>query len=197
MGATGLVTDLDGDFTLTMRAGQQLRFSYIGYAMLIHTVRADDPGFKTATPSFTLEADTSQLEEVVIVAGTTMIQGFVGGVTVETVESIACFSASGLPVYNETRCLPAPPAPKASVYPNPFVDRLNLAIAADLSGTMSAQRWIVQGQLVRRWPARPHEAGSTLIELPLGDLHLVPGHYILRYTDQAGRVESQVVRWTP
>ncbi len=58
----------------------------------------------------------------------------------------------------------------------------------------SWQGWLAAGGLlVRRWPARAHEAGRVRLEFPLGDLELVPGHYMLRLTDQDGRDFSKLL----
>ena len=190
---TGTVADFDGNFSLTVKAGQQLQISFVGYHPHVITVLPDDPGYGNGKPDYILHMDETLLEEVVVVGGAVTFQGRMTG-AVSTIEIIQCFDKFDRPDYDSTRCVPSPASPPAvTVFPNPFADRLNLALDADRPGTISAQLWNVQGQLVREWPAQAHEAGRARIELPLGDLHLVPGHYILRYTDQDGKVESEVV----
>ena len=60
----GIVTDFDGNFTLTVKPGAQLTFSYIGYVS--QTLRAAN-GMKV-----TLEEDNKVLNEVVVVGYGTM-----------------------------------------------------------------------------------------------------------------------------
>ena len=190
---TGTVTDINGQFSLTVKAGQQLQLSYVGYLPWVIAVQPNDPGFGDGKIEYTLYRDEDLLEEVIVVGGAVMIKGEITG-AISTIETIHCFDDFGRPEYDSTQCaLPPAPALAVNVFPNPFVDQLNLALDAAGPGTISAQLWNVQGQLVRQWPGQAHEAGRARIELPLGDLHLVPGHYILRYTDQDGKVESEVV----
>ena len=190
---TGTVADFEGHFSLTVKAGQQLQISYVGYLDQIVTVAPGDAGFEKTVPIYVLRPSPELLGEVVVLGYPVQGRLFTGDV-VSVIETIHCFDDFGRPEYDSTECaLPPAPAPAVTVYPNPFADRLNLALDAAGPGTVSAQLWNVQGQLVRQWPAQAHEAGRGRIELPLGDLHLVPGHYILRYTDQDGKVESEVV----
>lgn len=58
---TGTVTDIDGNFTLSVPIGSTLQISYIGYT----TKEVEVTG---ATISVVLEEDTQKLEEVVVVA---------------------------------------------------------------------------------------------------------------------------------
>ena len=62
--SNGVVTDFNGDFTLTVKQGAQLAFSYIGYVS--QTLRAAN-GMKV-----TLEEDNKVLNEVVVVGYGTM-----------------------------------------------------------------------------------------------------------------------------
>ncbi|MGS2762349.1 SusC/RagA family TonB-linked outer membrane protein [Sinomicrobium sp. M5D2P9] len=61
-GATGTTTDFDGNYTIVVPEGQQLRFSYMGFVTRTITVGAQ------SVIDVTLEEDASQLDEVVVTA---------------------------------------------------------------------------------------------------------------------------------
>ncbi len=181
---SGTVTDLDGAFCLTATTGQRIQLSYVGYEPLEFSVLEDDPGFAPAGVEYVLFAGTEDLQEIEVVATAGHFMGFLtGGVSIITTENI-----------------PEPPVeidPPYSVFPNPFTTRINVEFrGADVPiaiGTVSAQLFNVNGQLLRVWPARTHEAGELSLSFPTGDLELVPGPYILRLTDAAGGTQSLVV----
>ena len=60
------ITDIDGKYQITVKAGQELRFSYIGYATQSVTVR------KAGELNITLRTDENMLDQVVVVGYGTM-----------------------------------------------------------------------------------------------------------------------------
>ncbi|WP_116108040.1 carboxypeptidase-like regulatory domain-containing protein [Lewinella sp. IMCC34191] len=177
---TGTVTDLDGKFELTVKAGQVLRLSYTGYEELVYLIDRDDSGFEEQK-TFILEMSDQ------ILAGEIII---VGACYVDYSEPDTAFFAFS---QRDTVIVQEKTPPVITVSPNPFTDRLNVQFPAEAAGALSAQLWHVNGQMIRKWQPQPHEAGRARIELPLGDTSLIPGHYILRMTDQDGKVTSQIV----
>ncbi len=181
---TETVTDFGGRFSLTAAAGQRVALHYIGFEELDFTVASDDSGYSGEGKIHTLVPQSERYDEAILIAGIVMID-----------------QPPAIP--------PAPvetPAPVAddedfeagfTVSPNPFTDRLNVEFrGADVPiaiGTVSAQLFNVNGQLLRVWPARTHEAGELSLSFPTGDLELVPGPYILRLTDAADGTQSLVV----
>ncbi|MGB3800657.1 MAG: carboxypeptidase-like regulatory domain-containing protein [Lewinella sp.] len=190
---SGTVADLDGHFSLSVKAGQKLLMTYIGYIDLVITIRPDATGFGDERPDFVLESAAEELSEVVVISYGEIQGKMVTGGAISVVEGTTCSTASGTPL-PEAECeMEAEVDPVITIHPNPFTDRLNVEFPAEMAGTLSAQLWHVNGQLIRKWPTQTHEAGKTRIELPLGDAPLIPGHYILRLTDQDGKVTSQIV----
>ncbi|WP_242117882.1 SusC/RagA family TonB-linked outer membrane protein [Aestuariivivens sediminicola] len=75
--STGVSTDFDGKYAITVNTGQVLVFSFVGYANQEVTVGASN------TINVTMQEDISSLEEVVVVAyGTQTKQSIVGSVGV-------------------------------------------------------------------------------------------------------------------
>ncbi|PPK85146.1 putative secreted protein (Por secretion system target) [Neolewinella xylanilytica] len=177
---TGTVTDFDGGFELTVKAGQVLQLTYIGYEDLDYPVERDDSGFEAPKMLEVKMSDQALAGEIIIV----------GACYVDYSEPDTAFFAFS---QRDTVAVKEKTAPGINVSPNPFTDRLNVAFPAEVAGTLSAQLWHVNGQMIRKWQPQQHEAGRARIELPLGDTPLVPGHYILRLTDQDGNVTSQIV----
>ena len=64
--STGTVTDIDGNYTINMQAGQTLEFSYVGYTT--HEVKVSRAG----TVNVRLSEDSHTLEQVVVVGYGTM-----------------------------------------------------------------------------------------------------------------------------
>lgn len=60
--ATGIITDIDGNYTITVDANSTLTFSYIGYKTLTEEVKG------RTTIHVTLESSLQELDEVVIIA---------------------------------------------------------------------------------------------------------------------------------
>tara|TARA_R110002051_G_scaffold325766_1_gene430984 strand:+ start:20059 stop:23163 length:3105 start_codon:yes stop_codon:yes gene_type:complete len=83
----GTQTDFDGNFTIQVKSGDILRFSYIGYSTQTVAIVAQK------TVSITLKEDASQLDEVVVVGYGTQkkstLTGSISKVTNETLDQIA------------------------------------------------------------------------------------------------------------
>ena len=80
----GTVTDLDGNFTLSVREGEVLRVSYVGYAI------QEVPVALGKQMRIILEEDTEVLDEVVVVGyGTLKRVNLTGAVSVVTADELA------------------------------------------------------------------------------------------------------------
>ncbi|MGO4920526.1 SusC/RagA family TonB-linked outer membrane protein [Maribacter spongiicola] len=83
----GTQTDFDGNFSIQVKSGDILRFSYIGYSTQTVAIVAQK------TVSVTLKEDASQLDEVVVVGYGTQkkstLTGSISKVTNETLDQIA------------------------------------------------------------------------------------------------------------
>ena len=80
----GTVTDLDGNFTLSVREGEVLRVSYVGYAI------QEVPVALGKQMRIILEEDTEVLDEVVVVGyGTQKRVNLTGAVSVVTADELA------------------------------------------------------------------------------------------------------------
>ena len=188
---TGTVTDFDGQFELTVKAGQVLKFSYIGYESLSHRVKRNDSGFVDEGRTLIMAKSVEELTGIVVTGYSGVMGKMVVGGTVSVVDQMVCLSQTGLPL-PESECEPSEEV-TTIISPNPFTDRLTAEFTSEARGSVSAQLWHVNGQMIRHWPDRRYEAGPVRLEFPLGNAPLVPGHYILRLTDQTGKVTSQVV----
>ncbi len=74
---TGVQTDFDGNYTISVAEGQVLSFSYLGYTTKEVTVGAQ------STINVTLEEDAQALEEVIVTAyGTSTKEAFTGSASV-------------------------------------------------------------------------------------------------------------------
>jgi TonB-linked SusC/RagA family outer membrane protein len=75
----GAATDVDGRFSLKVRAGQKLRFTYIGYKEVVETVK---PIHNRKIMKVTITPDARNLEEVQVVAfGTQKKESVVSSIT--------------------------------------------------------------------------------------------------------------------
>lgn len=75
----GTATDVDGRFTLNVKAGMKLKFSYIGYRDVIETVKANN---NRRTMKVTMLPDSKNLDEVQVVAfGTQKKESVVSSIT--------------------------------------------------------------------------------------------------------------------
>jgi TonB-linked SusC/RagA family outer membrane protein len=83
----GTQTDFDGNYSISVSSGEQLRFSYIGYAT--QTISISDQ----RTVDVTLQEDTSQLDEVVVIGYGTQkkstVTGSISKVVNEKLDQIA------------------------------------------------------------------------------------------------------------
>ena len=190
---SGTVTDPDGQFAISARTGQQLLVTYLGYSDLSIPVRPDASGYGDAIPDFMLERRAEELVGVVVTSYSSVKGKMVTGGAISIIEGTTCFTSSGISLPEAECKVIAEVEPSITISPNPFTDRLNVEFPAEKAGTLSAQLWHVNGQMIREWQPQHHEAGRTRIDLPLGDTPLVPGHYILRLTDQDSNVTSQIV----
>lgn len=86
----GVTTLADGSYSITVAAGTQLTFQYIGYKSVEFTVPAGTP---TLTYNVALDSDSQKLDDVVVIAygvrkkGT--IAGSVSSVKTEKLESLS------------------------------------------------------------------------------------------------------------
>lgn len=75
----GTTTDVDGRFTLRVRAGEKLRFSFLGYLELVETVK---PANNRKPMKITLNPDSKSIDEVQVVAfGTQKKESVVSSIT--------------------------------------------------------------------------------------------------------------------
>ena len=185
----GTVSDVDGYFELSVDPGTEITISYVGYEPLKTTLLGDNPGFTEERTEHVLFTATTALEEVVVVGFTT-----VGKLSV--VEAV---SKVEMLCHKPTQSLQKPETNTTNftadftAYPNPFTDRINVRFRAENAGAMSTQLFDAGGRIARSWAPQPFTSGEARLEFPLGTTGLVAGTYILRMTDQRGRVESLVV----
>lgn len=180
---TGTVTDLEGEFKLTVPPGRQITLSYVGYEA--RTLLAADLEGDLDAPAkvIRLLPAVSELQEIVVVGGLTHTMGMAtGGISVVTTEEMS-EEASGPSVIST--------APQA--FPNPFVSDLAVTFTAEAAGSIRADLFDLHGRLLHRWPVRPFASGEVQLPFSLSQLRLPAGDYILRMTDQDGAVESLIV----
>ncbi len=93
--STGTQTDFDGNYSLDAAAGQTIVFSYVGYKNQ-EIVLADQQELDV-----TMEEDTSQLDEVVVMGYTAQTRGDVTG----SVSSVDVSEATKAPIVNAAEAL--------------------------------------------------------------------------------------------
>ena len=79
--STGVVTDMDGQFTISVKPGATLQISYVGY--VTREVKVGN----SSTLSITLEEDNTSLDEVVVVGYGTMKKSDISGASVSMGEA--------------------------------------------------------------------------------------------------------------
>lgn len=87
----GTATDVDGRFSLRVKAGQQLKFTYIGYKETIEEVK---PVHNRKVMKVTIEPDSKNLDEVQVVAfGTQKKESVVSAITTVKPEDLKTSSS--------------------------------------------------------------------------------------------------------
>jgi hypothetical protein len=172
---SGTVTDLDGAFTLSVPPDGTLRIGYVGFEDVYLTPGENHPGFTAAGTDIHLFPTEETLPEIVVTGDERIMGDLVtGGMTIVTIKDVA----------------PAPevtPAGEPSVYPNPFTNHLRIRLPEHHGKVSNIMLLDMQGRTVHRWP------DPRQLYLPLHGVKLMPGSYLLRWTDSQNTMHSEVV----
>lgn len=191
-GYKGTLSDLDGNYYLTVPTGTELTVSFLGFQEV--KVKA---GKESEQLIDVVLAEGIDLPEVVVRAyavplvdyercGTGCRYGLkccAPGVSIDT--TLAEITSAFRPSINYLQ--------SAVVYPNPFAGELSVEFFTGNKRNVTVTLTDVSGRLVRQWSPQRVFAPQQTLHLRPRPGTLLPGIYFLRLTDETGYTEVRKV----
>lgn len=179
----GAITDLDGNFKLTIPEGMstfKIEVSYTGYETQILLFDENNP-IITSKIEIVLQEGILLVGAVVVDNAVQHLSGVTGGVTWITAES-EDFPEPDVIVEENI-----PVSPEIKIFPNPFISNLNVTYAYETKGDYLFHVYDMNGRLLF---AKTYNLlkGKQTIELEVAALNLVDGAYILQLSDKQDRI---------
>ncbi len=187
----GTVTDIDGTFELEIPddwESFEITFSYMGFeTQVIEFDQKDILDGKNAEVKM-MEAENILEEAVVTVYGFPFVKG-----GVSTVGMITSTNCGSVPATEIEEDLPAKKdQPISNIYPNPFVDHVNVVLELEKDQPYLFHLYNTNGQLI--W-AKTYELpkGKQELRLDFSEVRMVQGTHFLRITDGNREVQTKKI----